>query len=135
MVSKYSHWTVQQWKKVIFSDESAFLIQKAANQLRVIREKRKGYHPSNVKPRFKTVGKKVHVWSCISKDGVGPLKILTETVDRSNYIDLLDNVFLDHLDYLDRRYKHDFILQHDNAPAYDARMVISVLTRAELDHN
>ena len=121
--TKYGHWTVQQWKNVIFSDESAFLIQKAANQLRVIREKRKGLHPSNVKPRFKTIGKKVHIWSCISKRGVGPLKVLTDTVTKFNYIDLLDNVFLDHLEDLEKWYKHDFIFQQDNAPAHDSRMV------------
>ena len=77
-----------------FSDECAFLISKKESNLRVIREKRKGYMPYNTKPRFKQVGEKVHVWGAISKKGVGPLIFLQDTVTKYRYMELLDNTVL-----------------------------------------
>ena len=119
----YKNWGIVDWGKVVFSDESAFLLKRQSKTGRVIREKGKGFHPFNVKPRFKTLGKKVHVWGCFSKSGVGPLVFLEENVTAYTYVELLDEHVIEYFDELERRHKSQFTFQQDNAPAHTADSV------------
>jgi len=120
----YGDWTNIEWRKVLFSDENAFKLQKAENNVRVIREKRQGYNPAFTKPRFKATQTKIHVWGIISKKGVGPLVFLDSTVTKDTYMELLDAIVIDYIMELEDYFHHPFVWQHDNAPAHDSVQIV-----------
>ncbi len=63
---RYAHYTVQDWRKVCFSDESSFQCADAASR-------RVWHQPGTLKPTTPTVKfpTKVMVWSAMSYKGTG----------------------------------------------------------------
>ena len=125
---KYKDWTSEQWKKVMWSDESTFRLVRGGSK--VVRR------PSNVSrydPRFtvKTVKhpESVMVWGCFSGiKGRGGLYFLPKnnTMRGDNYVDVLK----DHL--LTFWHIHGCnIFMHDGAPAHKSQKVKKFLA----DHN
>jgi hypothetical protein len=72
-------WTLEQWKNVIFSDETSVVLGGAGGKRRIWRKKDETFHPHVVVRRWK--GKREFMWwSCLSCDEKGPYRIWeTET--------------------------------------------------------
>jgi transposase len=115
---KYKNWTVQQWRNVMFSDESTFC-QFGTHLYRVRRPVGMRYHKRFTIPTMKHP-QKIMVWGCFSAYGRGSMYFLqaNETVTAKKYIEILESK-LPHTMNI-----HNVgCFQQDGAPAHTARIV------------
>ncbi len=110
---KKNNWTVAQWSKVLFSDESKFCISFGNQGPRVWRKSgENGQNPCCLK-----FPQSVMIWAAMSSAGVGPLCFLKSTVNAAIYQEILEHFMLPSADKL----YCDFIFQQDLVPAHTAK--------------
>lgn len=114
----HRNWTLEQWRKVIFTDESTFCVQLA--EPRFVRRGREPISPHHMIQKAKFPNK-VMVWGQICYKGCGRIYIVDGTVTGIKYIDILRGRCLPQANewYPDG----DWILQHDLAPCHTAKVV------------
>ncbi len=78
------NWTVAQWSKVLFSDESKFCISFGNQGPRVWRKDGEAHSPSCMKSSVK-FPQSVMIWGAMSSAGVGPLCFLKTNVTAPVY--------------------------------------------------
>ncbi len=78
------NWTVTQWSKVLFSDESKFCISFGNQGPRVWRKGGEAHSPSSLKSSVK-FPQSVMIWGAMSSAGVGPLCFLKTNVTWTPY--------------------------------------------------
>ncbi|KAK3518427.1 hypothetical protein QTP70_000588 [Hemibagrus guttatus] len=118
------NWTVAQWSKVLFSDESKFCISFGNQGLRVWRKGGEAHSPSCLKSSVK-FPQSVMIWGPMSSAGVGPLCFLKTKVTAPVYQEILEHFMLPSADQLFE--DADFIFQQDLAPAHTAKSTKSWL--------
>ncbi len=91
--AKKKNWTVAQWSKVLFSDESKFCISFGNQGPRVWRKGGEAHSPSCFKSSVK-FPQSVMIWGAMSSAGVGPQCFLKTNVTAPVYQDILKNNFL-----------------------------------------
>jgi transposase len=124
---KYKDWTVKDWQKVTFSDESTF--SQFGTHLHRVRR------PTNARYEERyTIGtmkhpQKVMVWGCFSAKGRGSLYFLSqnETITAKKYLSILDPRLKDSM-----HIQRTKIFQHDGAPAHTAKVVKSWLQKSKI---
>ncbi len=87
------NWTVAQWSKVLFSDESKFCISFGNQGPRAWRKSGEAQHPCCLKSSVK-FPQSVMIWAAMSSAGVGPLCFLKSTVNAAIYQEILEQCFL-----------------------------------------
>ncbi len=107
------NWTVAQWSKVLFSDESKFCISFGNQGPRVWRKGGEAHSPSCLKSSVK-FPQSVMIWGAMSSAGVGPLCFLKTNVIAPIYQEILEHFILPSADQLFK--DADFIFQQDLAP-------------------
>ncbi len=107
------NWTVAQWSKVLFSDESKFCISFGNQGPRVWRKGGEAHSPSCLKSSVK-FPQSVMIWGSMSSAGVGPV-----------YRYILEHFMLPSADQLFK--DADFIFQQDLAPVHTAKSTKSWL--------
>ncbi len=112
------NWTVAQWSKVLFSDESKFCISFGNQGPRVWRKSGEAQNPWCLKSSVK-FPQSVMIWAAMSSAGVGPLCFLKSTVNTAIYQEILEHFMLPSADKLYG--DADFIFQQDLAPAHTAK--------------
>ncbi|KAK3530227.1 hypothetical protein QTP86_020143, partial [Hemibagrus guttatus] len=113
------NWTVAQWSKVLFSDESKFCISFGNQGPRVWRKGGVAHSPSCLKSSVK-FPQSVMIWGAVSSAGVGPLCFLKTKVTAPVYQEILEHFMLPSADQLFE--DADFILSRvwvAGAPAHD----------------
>lgn len=117
-------WTAAQWRRVIFSDETAIQIG-AGNQSPFVRRGRGApilaAHTRQRSPQRRVVW----FWGCITSAGPGPLVRLERTMDTQQY----EVILRDRLLPICTRRK---IFQHDNLPAHQAASVLQFLQQHDV---
>ena len=83
---KYKNYTLENWKKVLFIDESQFEIH--GNNRRVYVRRRNGERFLNqcLKSTIKHGGGSIQVWGCFSFNGVGSFYRIKGILEKSNII-------------------------------------------------
>ncbi len=117
-----NNWTVAQWSKVLFSDESKFCISFGNQGPRVWRKSGEAQNPCCLKSSV-TFSQSVMIWTAVSSAGVGPLCFLKSTVNAAVYQEVLEHFMLPSPDKLFG--DADFIFQQDLAPAHTAKVTKS----------
>ena len=86
----YMKWTADDWKKVIFSDESQFVIEepKRAKIWRKSGEKY-SHHDHNASSSQKNI--RVMVWGCITGSGIGSLTQVKGAINSEKYVSVLED--------------------------------------------
>ncbi len=105
-----NNWTVAQWSKVFFSDESTFGILFGNQGPRVLRKRGEAQNPRCLKSSVK-FPQSVMIWAVMSSAGVGPLCFLKSTVNAAIYQEILEQFMLPSADKLYG--DADFIFQQD----------------------
>ncbi len=113
-----NNWTVAQWSKVLFSDESKSCISFGNHGPRVWRKSGEAQNPCCLKSSVK-FPQSVMIWAAMSSAGVGPLCFLKSTVNAAIYQEILEHFMLPSADKLYG--DADFIFQQDLAPAHTAK--------------
>lgn len=114
-------WTVTDWNRVIFSDESKFMLFGNDASARVWRKPNERYSENCI---LKTVKHSpyVMVWGCITAFGVGMIDIITGSINGERYRKVIDDLVLPSLDEL-CQYVENPIFQDDSAPCHRAKIV------------
>ncbi len=84
------NWTVAQWSKVLFSDESKFCILFGNQRPRVWRKGGEAHSPSCLKSSVK-FPQSVMIWDAMSSAGVGPLCFLKTNVTAPVHQEILEH--------------------------------------------
>ncbi len=121
---KKKNWTVAQWSKVLFSDESKFCILFGNQGPRVWRKGGEAHSPSCLKSSVK-FPQSVMIKVAMPSVGFGPLCFLKNNVTAPIYQDILEHFMLPSADQLFK--DTDFIFQQDLAPAHTAKSTKSWL--------
>ncbi|CDR18259.1 unnamed protein product, partial [Oncorhynchus mykiss] len=121
---RYRDWTVEDWGKVIFSDESPIRLFGASGKKLVQRRQGEHYHQPCVMPSVKHP-KTIHVWGCFSAKGKGSLTILPKStaMNKEWYQHVLREQLLPTIQEQFGDKQHLF--QHDGAPCHEAKVITS----------
>ncbi len=122
--TKNKNWTVAQWSKVLFSDESKFLILFGNQGPRVWRKGGEAHSPSCLKSSVK-FPQSVMIWGAMSSARFGPLCFLKTNVTAPVYQEVLEHFMIPSADKLYG--DADFIFQQDLSPAHTAKSTKSWL--------
>ncbi len=119
-------WTITQWKRVLWSDESVFQVFFGRNVRRVLRTKEEKDHPDCYQQQVQKPGS-VMVWGCVSALGKGNLHFCDGTINAEKYIEILERNMLPSRRHLFQG--HPCIFQQDNAKPHSAHITKSWLRR------
>lgn len=114
---EYRHWSVEQWRKVIWSDETIVRNQSDPRGLRVFRrqDKREKYDPKNIQPKSKYGGASQMIWGCFVDDKIGPIAFIDVSIKKEVYMNVLSNTLLSFIDALNADGLTNLEFQQDNA--------------------
>src|SRR6478609_4963933 len=123
----HRYWTIDDWRKVIFSDESKINVWGSDGVEFYWSLPGSPLQPHHVIPTVKHGGGSVMVWACMTSHGVGYIcEIYDGRMTASDYIHILKTELADTLDYYRLGYG-DFIFQHDNDPKHTAKITTTYL--------
>jgi hypothetical protein len=117
---EHAKWTIEDWKKVVWSDETSFQILNSAGREYVWRKKEDALKQANVKQTKKFGGGKIFVWSCITWEGVGYSCKIDSTLDSELYCEILNGELMDSLKYY-KLDKKKIVFQQDNDPKHTSQ--------------
>jgi len=140
---RYKDWTVEDWKKVIWSDESSIWIGVNPRRQWVIRPKGERLNPKYVKKTFKSAQVKVMIWACFTGERLGPLVVCDEGgIGANEYEDILyDGLFslIDDLleppkdaETIQVANENTFLFMQDNASCHKAQEVLDFLAEYQV---
>ena len=99
---KHDRWTFNQWKNVIFSDESHFEVFNRKNRSYVRRLQSEADAPFNFVPRIQGGGGSVSVWGAMTSKGVGPLVFYDGRMNSQAYTNIIESHLLP---YIEKNFK------------------------------
>jgi hypothetical protein len=110
---KYRHWTVDDWKRVVWSDETKVCLQGSDGLEWAWTEPGSGLTDRNVKGTVKFGGKSLMMWGCMTSQGIGYATHIKDRMDGEFYADILNDEFLQSLAYYGLEVD-EIIFQQDN---------------------
>lgn len=116
----HKNWTVEDWKKVAFSDESKFNLFGGDGRQYVRRPVGTRNNVRYQIPTVKHYGGSVMIWGIFSAQGVGPLVEINGTMNAAIYRDILDKNLLT---YAEEKMPQDWIFQQDNDPKHTSKLL------------
>lgn len=117
---KYQHWTVEDWKRVIWSDETKINRIGSDGQEYVWKKKGEGLISREVKGTVKFGGGSLMVWGCIGWNGVGVLNEVEGRMDAEQYVAILEEGLLQSMEESGIP-EDDIIFQQDNDPKHTSK--------------
>lgn len=119
---EHRDWTMDEWKRVAWSDESRFLIHHVDGRVRVRRLPGEQLLPSCTAGHTQAGGGGIMLWGTFSWATLGPVVVVEQTMNAANYL----NIIADQLHpYMASVFPTgNGIFQQDNAPCHKARIVL-----------
>lgn len=120
---EHREWTLDQWRKVIFTDESKFQLFNTKQMVR--RRPGERFNPECIAPTVKFPDS-VMVWSCMCYHGVGRMFLLekNEKFNAKTYQNVIQSRLLPSA--LEWHPDGSYIFQDDGAPCHRARSVLAL---------
>lgn len=94
---EHEGWTADQWKKVVWSDESSFTLFPTTGRVYVWRSPEEAYNTDCLLPTVKHGGGSVMVWGAISWHAFGPILSLKGKVKAEHYEGILNDQVIEHM--------------------------------------
>jgi transposase len=117
---KHQHWTVEDWKRVIWSDETKINRIGSDGQEYVWKKKGEGLTSREVKGTVKFGGGSLMVWGCIGWNGVGVLSEVEGRMDAEQYVAILEAGLLQSMEESGIP-EDEIIFQQDNDPKHTSK--------------
>lgn len=117
----YQHWTAKDWARVIWSDESKFVLSgNDSGKVRIWRKKGEEMKRECLQETVKFGGGSIMVWGCMSSAGVGLLERVDGIMNAEKYVDILRRGLLPSVP---GRFpgKLQYIFQQDNDPKHTSK--------------
>lgn len=115
-------WNVfDNWRHVIFSDEMRVSLFKCDGRTIVWRQEQERYDPRCLQTTRNLNRRSIMVWGVIGYYGVGNLVEVEATMDRHQYINLLENNLRESAGNIFGDQDHRFVFVQDNAPPHAAQ--------------
>lgn len=115
-------WTIDDWKNVVWSDESSFTLFPTNGRVYVWRTPKEAYDPDCLLPTVKHGGGSVMIWAAISWYSAGPIITLNGRITANEYLNILNDEVQTMTSIL---LPNTAIFQDDNAPIHTAKKVQS----------
>lgn len=122
---RHADWSVENWRKVSFSDEASFECQRATRQ----RVWQPMGSPAPVTERVKHPTK-VMIWGMFSYHGTGRLHVCEGSMNSASYLQVLQTRMIPQLN--EWFPQNEGIFQQDGAPCHTARVVKRYLDEANI---
>ena len=125
------NWSVEDWCRIIFSDESNFEVFNRKNRMYIRRFR-------NDRTRLERSQQRVHrgggigVWSYITCHGLGPLHIFDERMNSLKYIDILETHLPTALQKFSRDELRHVLYQQDNAGPHKSAMTLEYFEKKRI---
>jgi hypothetical protein len=122
LAEKYKDWTVEDWNRVVWSDETQFKLHAAGGRQYCWTRPGTSLRDSQVQPTVKYGGGGIMVWGCFTAQGVGDFCRIVGHLNAKLYRQILNNEMMGTLKHyhLDKK---DVVFQHDNDPKHKAKVV------------
>lgn len=115
---EHLNWTVDQWRKVLWSDESPFVLR-FHQRRRIWRRHHDRYNVDGLMATVKH-DVKIMVWGAFSANGVGRLYLVVGILNKEGYNEILRTQMLPSAE--DLFGENPYIFQQDNDPKHTARI-------------
>lgn len=120
----HENWTLNDWRDVIFSDESKFSLSGSDGTQYVRRRVGERFQEECLQTTTRSAPS-IMVWGCFSYDGIGQLHFIEGTVNAKKYQEILEASLVPFLeDHFSRR--SSVIFQDDCAPCHTAKSVSNI---------
>lgn len=116
----FESWTVEDWKQVVFSDESKINRLSSDGKHWCWKKRGEPMKPSHLKEVVKHGGGSLMVWGCLTSKGIGDLCRIDGGLDADLYCKILGDELLSTLRYYHLK-KSDTIFQQDNDPKHTSK--------------
>lgn len=116
---KHKNWTVEDWKKVLWSDESKFEVFGSKRRIYVRRHVNEKYLPECIVPSVKHGGGSVMVWGCFGGTNVGDLIKIEGILNKEGYKKILQKNMVSSGT---RLIGPGFVFQQDNDPKHSSKL-------------
>ena len=116
---KYSSWTKEDWRRVVFSDETKINRLGSGGRHWVWKRSSSVLKPQQVQGTVKFGGGSIMLWGCMTTKGVGYSCRIDGNMDSTLYCEILSGEFLDTLEYYRLEVK-DVVFQQDNDPKHNS---------------
>ena len=117
---KHRDWSASDRSRVVFSDESRFLLYRNDGRPYARRRPGEAYREDCVQPTLKHGGGGLMVWGCMSESGVGELVLVKGRLCASDYILLLKRALPASVRSLGLQ--NEYIFQQDNGSCHTAKL-------------
>lgn len=129
---EHKNWTIQQWSKVLWSDESKFELFGSKRRTFIRRTHHERFHSSCVIPTVKHGGGSVMVWGSMCSSGTSKLHRIVGTMDGQMYHSILSRRAIPAGKKL---IGNGFIFQQDNDPKHKTIRNMKYLSNKTNDGN
>jgi transposase len=129
---KYAEWNVDDWKNVIFSDESPFTLFQINGKQYVRRRPGEEYNDECILPTVKHGGGSIQVWGCFSWWGKGPLHWIKGKMDGPMYREILKGKMAPFLKNMAGGTGVEPIFQQDNDPKHTSKVAKNYLSNKSI---
>lgn len=124
----HKNWTIEQWKSVLWTDESKFELFGNKRRQNVRRKQGERYKSQCIAPTVKHGGGSVMVWGCFSFDGVGELVKIDGIMRKEHYHRILQRSAIPSGIGL---IGYGFTFQQDNDPKHTSKLCQNYLRSKE----
>ena len=119
--NSYRQFSISDWSRVIWSDESRFNLFHSDGRERVWRCQNERYNQDCIRKTIQGNGGSVLIWACFYKTTLGPCFILDKTVNSTTYIDEVLTPFYARFYVPSLERGQQLLFQQDNAPSHTSK--------------
>jgi transposase len=128
----HEDWSADDWKSVVFSDESKFNLFGSDGRRYCWRRPGEEFDERYVRKEVKHGGGNVMVWGCVTSKGLGRLVCIEGNMDGKLYTEILNDDVLGSLRDLGIN-KKDIYFQQDNDPKHTSKVAQEWFKKKKLD--
>jgi DDE superfamily endonuclease/Transposase len=140
---EHVNWTIDDWIRIIWSDECSIILGRKSRRRRCIRKKGHAFKKQHCDGTVKSGKISIMVWACFSGAKVGPMIICDAgNVNADRYLGILEEgviTFIETLltppdgaDTIEVATDDAFLFMHDNAPCHTAVKVTKYLKQRRI---